>query len=103
MATEDGRYAQLATGDVALAFAAASAITELGLPMKTMSNDTPAAPVQFAFEAEDVALAIEQFVAAGGIVVNQPETRPWGQVVAHLRDINGFIIEIGSIQSDDWS
>jgi len=103
MATEDGRYVQLATGDVALAFAAAGAIGELGLPMASTTTADSAPPVQFAFETEDVEAAVADFVKAGGTIVNPPTSRPWGQVVAHLRDLNGFIIEIGSIQSEDWN
>ena len=102
MATEDGRYVQLETGDVAFAFAAASAIEELGLPMGRSTSGALAPPVQFAFETEDVEAAVAQFVSAGGAVINPPVTRPWGQTLAHLRDINGFIVEIGSIQSGDW-
>ena len=102
MATEDGRYVQLQTGDVALAFAVASAIAELGLPMEHASRDRQAHAVQLAFETENVEAAVEVFVAAGGTVVNPPTTRPWGQTIAHLRDINGFVVEIGSVQSEDW-
>ena len=98
MATEDGRYVQLETGDVALAFAAEDAIAELGLPMST----TPGSAVQLAFETEDVEDAVRAFVEAGGTIVNPPTTRPWGQTLAHLQDLNGFVVEIGSIQSGDW-
>jgi lactoylglutathione lyase len=98
MATEDGRYVQLETGDVALAFAAEDAIAELGLPMTT----APGPAVQLAFETEDVEDAVRTFVEAGGTIVNPPTTLPWGQTIAHLRDLNGFIVEIGSIQSGEW-
>ena len=101
MATKDGRYAQLETGDVSLAFASSNAISELGLPMQD-SAGADAPPVQLAFETEDVAGAVRQFVEAGGLVVNAPALRPWGQTVAHVRDVNGLIVEIGSPQSEDW-
>jgi lactoylglutathione lyase len=94
MATEDG--------EVALAFASSAAIEHLGLPMQAPSMDVLAHATQFAFEAEDVSLAFQRFIDAGGIAVNEPVTRPWGQVVSHVRDINGFIVEIGSIQADEW-
>jgi lactoylglutathione lyase len=102
MATEDGTYVQLNTGEVALAFASSAAIEHLGLPMQAPSMDVLAHATQFAFEAEDVSLAFQRFIDAGGIAVNEPVTRPWGQVVSHVRDINGFIVEIGSIQADEW-
>lgn len=102
MATEDGSYVQFATGDVALAFASAAAIDHLGLPMQKPSLDQPAHAIQLAFECEDVAGTVAKFVDAGGAVVNPPTERPWGQVVAHVRDINGFVVEIGSVQAADW-
>lgn len=102
MTTEDGRYVQMETGEVALAFAASDAIDELGLPMQRASAGELAPPVQLSFETEDVAEAVTTFLAAGGVLVHPPVTRPWGQTLAHVRDINGFVVELGSVPNDDW-
>jgi lactoylglutathione lyase len=29
-------------------------------------------------------------------VVREPKTKPWGQAVGYVRDLNGVIVEIGS-------
>jgi lactoylglutathione lyase len=31
---------------------------------------------------------------AGAIIAEEPKQKPWGQTVAYLRDIDGFLIEI---------
>lgn len=103
MQTPDGQYAQMDSGETAIGFGAESAIKTLGLPMMTASANENAAPTQLAFETEDVEEAFTKVVAAGGTIINPPTARPWGQVVGHVRDLNGFVIEIGSIQAGEWN
>jgi hypothetical protein len=43
---------------------------------------------------EDVPRAFERAVTAGASVLSSPGIKPWGQVVAYVRDQNGFIIEL---------
>lgn len=102
MASEDGQYAQLKSGDVALAFANEEAIAPLGLPMDTARPDRASHAVQFAFETDDVSAGFDRAIAAGATPVNAPTARPWGQVVAHIRDLNGFMVEIGSPAPTEW-
>jgi uncharacterized glyoxalase superfamily protein PhnB len=33
-------------------------------------------------------------VAAGAEPVSPPETKPWGQVVAYVRDANGVLVSL---------
>ncbi len=35
-------------------------------------------------------------VKAGATAVREPVTKPWGQVVDYVRDLNGVSVEIGS-------
>jgi hypothetical protein len=37
---------------------------------------------------------IESTVEAGSIIVKKPITKAWGKVVAHIRDIDRFLLEI---------
>ena len=54
MQTPDGQYAQMKSGETALAFAAEAAAPALGLPMVPARPDGMAAAAQLAFEADDV-------------------------------------------------
>lgn len=44
----------------------------------------------------DVAAAFKKAIAAGAVSVSEPKTKPWGQTVAYVRDLNGFLVEICS-------
>nr|WP_310793712.1 VOC family protein [Flavobacterium lindanitolerans] len=46
------------------------------------------------FTTENVEETILKAVNAGATVVENPKTKPWGQIVAYLRDLDGFLIEI---------
>lgn len=102
MLSPDGQYAQMVSGETAIGFGVETAIEALNLPMTVARRANDAGPVQLAFETDDVHSAFARVVAAGGTVLNEPSERPWGQVVGHVRDLNGFVVEIGSLQSEDW-
>jgi len=52
-------------------------------------SDTAVA-VGFATAAIDD--AVSRCVAAGGVVVDAPETRPWGERMAVVRDVDGHLV-----------
>jgi uncharacterized glyoxalase superfamily protein PhnB len=37
---------------------------------------------------------VQQSIEAGAILVAPPKQKPWGQTVAYVRDIDGFLIEL---------
>ena len=43
------------------------------------------------YNVEETVMTAEN---AGGTILEQPKTNPWGHVFAYLRDIDGFLIEI---------
>ena len=45
-------------------------------------------------KGESVQSCVERAGAAGATVVKDPMTKPWGQVVAYVKDCNGFLVEI---------
>ena len=55
-------------------------------------KDAPAA--QIAFVTDDMDADWQRAVSAGAVVVKAPETKPWGQTVAYLRDKDGHIVEL---------
>jgi catechol 2,3-dioxygenase-like lactoylglutathione lyase family enzyme len=54
----------------------------------------PPAGVEIGFVTDDVPAAWDAALAAGAIVVSPPTTKPWGQTVAYVRDLDGMLIEI---------
>lgn len=90
-------YAELVTGSVTLAFA------RLELAKSNLSRGfTPAAVndlpfgMEIGFESTDVGDTVQKAIAAGGTLCEQAQSKPWGQTVAYVRDLDGFLVAIGS-------
>ena len=90
-----GEFGELDTGSTRLAFAArAHATTLFTIPIQEGGVDKPAAPMEIALVTPDVEKAFAKAVAAGAIAIAKPAQKPWGQVVAYVRDDNGFLVEL---------
>jgi predicted enzyme related to lactoylglutathione lyase len=94
---ESGQYAEMETGETTLAFAS----DELGasnLPGGFRRNDPAELPagLEIAFVTEDVDAAFRSVLEAGATNVAEPKTKPWGQIVAYVRDPDGVLVELGS-------
>jgi predicted enzyme related to lactoylglutathione lyase len=89
---ESGSYGELETGTTALAFVSTALLRQIG--------KTPAAPVldkpnsEIALVTDDVAAATQRAVAAGAKLVSEPTKMPWGQTIAYVGDVNGFLVEL---------
>lgn len=88
-------YGELSTGSTTLSFAspelAASNLPD-GFTKSSLSNKPFA--IEIGFATEDVPAAIQQAIKYGAILAAEPKTKPWGQVVGYVRDLDGFLIEI---------
>ena len=97
MVMDSHEYGELQTGDTKLAFAANSFVKGLtAVPFEAAAPGKSAPPLELGLVTESVEADFERAVAAGAVVVKQPETKPWGQLVGHVRDNNGFLVEICS-------
>jgi lactoylglutathione lyase len=56
----------------------------------------PAPGVEIALVTNDVPAAFKHACAHGATQVLESETKPWGQVVCYVRDLNGVLVEICS-------
>jgi len=88
---ESGAYAELETGATTLALAGAQ-MAPAGSRM--VRPDEPPPGVEIAFVTDDVAAAFARATGAGAAAVSAPEVKPWGQIVAYVRDSNGFLVEL---------
>ncbi|MGR3713916.1 MAG: VOC family protein [Shimia sp.] len=93
---ESNLYAEMETGETALAFAADSAAEMNGLAFAPNEKAAVPAGWEICFVTENVAGGFAKAVEEGCTPVTAPETKPWGQVVAYVRDMNGCIVEIAS-------
>ena len=84
-------FGELATGDTRLAFGAKKI---LPLPATHAGPTDKPLAVEVALTTDDVQVAYDKALAAGAKAVHAPEKKPWGQTVAFVRDINGFLVEL---------
>jgi len=89
-------YAELSTGSTTLAFATEKLRDSNGVETSDNRSTLKPAGVEIAFVTVDVHAAYEMAVAAGAHPYKKPESKPWGQVVGYVRDLNGFLVEICS-------
>jgi uncharacterized glyoxalase superfamily protein PhnB len=93
--TPEKDYAELISGETTIAFAS------LELGMKNIpagitplnKKETPLA-TEWAFTSENIEADFQKALDNGAILTAPISTKPWGQKVGYLRDLNGFLIEI---------
>ena len=94
---ESGQYAELETGGTALAFAAVElAASNLPEDFRPAAAGESAPAFEVCFVSDDVGGAFERAVREGAEPVTPPQTKPWGQDVAYVRDPDGTLVEIAS-------
>lgn len=93
--TPENDYAELKTGETTLAFASIElAKTNLKNGFSESSITQKPFGIELAFITDNVEKIIKNAVQYGAHVMEEPVTKPWGQIVAYIRDVNGFLIEI---------
>lgn len=93
---ENGKaYGELETGAARIGFASVS-LAQDALKQEVTLSDPARAPlaIEIALATEDVAALYARAVKAGAMPVSEPQTKPWGQTVAYVRDNRGHIVEI---------
>ena len=63
-------------------------------PREERSSSRP--PFEVCFVTDDVQGAFDRAVSEGAEAVTSPQTKPWGQQVAYVRDPDGNLVEIAS-------
>lgn len=88
-------YGELLVGETTLSFASTALATSNLTDGFIESNlaDKPFG-IEIGFTTENVEKTISTAIKAGATLVENPKTKPWGQIVAYIRDLDGFLIEI---------
>jgi len=93
---DDKGYGELETGGTTLGFVSYGQVRSLDIDFMEPSSVGPPPAVEVAFVTEDVDAAYKKAVKHGATEVASPAVKPWGQTVSHVRDNNGFLVEICS-------
>lgn len=93
---ESGQYGEMITGETHLGFVHHDTASTHDFVYEKMSATKASAAFEIGFVTTDVVVAFERAVKVGAVTVNQPKTKPWGQTVSYVRDLNGFLVEICS-------
>lgn len=93
---ESNLYAELETGGTALAFAGNEMAETNGIEIRHNAKTKHAAGFEVGFVSDDPEGDYQKAVAAGASSAKPPETKPWGQTVAYVYDLNGCLVEIAS-------
>lgn len=92
MLHESGDYGELDTGSTILSFSSLQLMKQLGKGPVPANRKAPC--FEIAFETNDVEAGVEKAVAAGAQLVQEPTKMDWGQTIAYVSDMNGFLVEI---------
>jgi len=88
-------YGDLETGTTRLGFVSHALASEtLNVDVETLTKGQSAFGFEIALTTQDVQALYERAVAAGAAPIVEPKTKPWGQMVAYVRDNSGFLVEI---------
>ena len=92
---EKNEYGELSTGETTLSFANIK-LAKSNLPKGFIESklNGKLLGMEIAFTTDHVDETVKAALKAGAKLVEKSKTKPWGQTVAYLKDINGFLIEI---------
>ncbi|MDX2174525.1 MAG: VOC family protein [Bacteroidota bacterium] len=93
--TEENDYAELITGDTTLSFASIElAKTNLSKGFLESNVNNKPFGMEIGITTDNVSEIVTMAIKAGAILVEEAKTKPWGQIVAYVKDPNGYLIEI---------
>jgi len=95
--TPENDYAELDTGNTTLSFASKQ-LGNTNLKNGFLESSLQEKPfgIEIALIADNVKEVIGSSLKNGALLLEEPIVKPWGQTVAYIRDIDGFLIELCS-------
>lgn len=95
MLTPENDYGEVNSGATTLAFASIE-LGESNIKNGFIESDTSNKPfgIELAFTTLDVEGTMKKAIDNGAILLEEAITKPWGQKVGYLKDVNGFLLEI---------
>lgn len=93
--TPENDYGELSTGETTISFASKKLAAQ-NLPdgfIESTLEDRPFA-IELGFITDNVGELVQKATSFGAVLIKEPTQKPWGQIVAYVRDVDGFLIEI---------
>ena len=93
--TPENDYGELITGETTISFASKKLAAQNLKDGFIESNleDKPFA-IELGFITDNVGELVQKATSFGAVLIKEPTQKPWGQIVAYVRDLDGFLIEI---------
>ena len=93
--TPENDYGELSTGETTISFASKKLAAQNLKDGVIESNleDKPFA-IELGFITDNVGELVQKATSFGAVLIKEPTQKPWGQIVAYVRDLDGFLIEI---------
>lgn len=91
---QESGYGEMDTGETTLGFVSLELAKSSGVSFTETRLESPAPAAEIAFVTDDLDSAYQRAVEAGAAAIVPPQEKPWGQSVAHVRDLNGFLVEL---------
>jgi len=98
--TPENDYAELLSGETTLSFVSVP-LGESNLKDGFQKSTISQKPfgMNLTFTTDKIDEFMSKALENGALLLAKPKTKPWGQTVGYIKDINGFIIEIGTPMS----
>lgn len=93
---ESKQYGEMATGETKLGFVHHETAMSHGFSYEKMDLSKKPSAFEIGLVTPDVKAAFDKAVKNGATPMQEPSTKPWGQVVSYVRDCNGYLVEICS-------
>ncbi len=91
----ENEYAELITGTTTISFASVSlANSNLKDGFQESSLKSKSFGIELGFTTENVQELVNKAVSEGAVLVEEAKEKPWGQTVAYVRDLDGFLLEL---------
>ena len=93
--TPENDYGELETGQTTISFASTE-LANSNLKNGFIASDLSHKPfaTEIGLVTENVSEIVELAAKNGATILADPMEKPWGQTVAYVRDLDGFLIEI---------
>lgn len=93
--TPEKDYGELITGETSIAFASIE-LASSNIKEGFLTSNASQKPfgIELGFVTDDVEALVQKSLDNGALLYEEITTKPWGQKVAYIKDIDNYLVEI---------